>query len=63
MDIQIGDILTLKKQHPCGSKSWKVLYVGTDLKLKCVGCEHQIMVARSKIQKNIRNIERAAESL
>ena len=63
MDIQIGDILTLKKQHPCGSKSWKVLYVGTDMKLKCVGCEHQIMVARSKIQKNIRNIERAAESL
>lgn len=57
MYIQVGDIIKLKKQHPCGSKEWEVLRIGADFKLKCLGCEHQIMVPRSKIEKNIREIK------
>ena len=38
MDVQVGDILTMKKPHPCGSKQWKVLRTGMDFKLKCEGC-------------------------
>ena len=37
MDIQVGDILTMKKQHPCGEKRWEVLRIGADFKLRCLG--------------------------
>ena len=56
MDIQVGDVVTLKKQHPCGSKDWEVLRIGADFRLKCVGCGHQIMIARRLLEKNIREI-------
>ena len=46
MDINVGDVLKLKKQHPCGSREWEVLRVGADFRLKCLGCGHQIMIAR-----------------
>ena len=57
MEINIGDIIKLKKQHPCGSKEWEVLRVGMDFRLKCMGCEHQIMIARKQVEKNIRGIQ------
>ena len=56
MDIQVGDILQMKKEHPCGSKEWKALRVGMDFKLRCCGCGHEIMIPRSKAEKNIRKI-------
>lgn len=54
MDIQVGDIIKLKKQHPCGNKEWEVLRVGADFRLKCCGCGHQIMLARKLVEKNIK---------
>ncbi len=59
MDIRLGDILTMKKAHPCGSREWEVLRVGMDFRLRCVGCGHTIMIPRSKAEKNIRGIEHA----
>lgn len=56
MDIQIGDVVTLKKQHPCGSKEWEVLRVGMDFRLKCLGCDHQVMIPRKQLEKNVRQI-------
>ncbi len=56
MDIKVGDVLKLKKQHPCGSSEWKVLRVGADFRLKCLGCEHQIMVPRKQVEKNTKEI-------
>ncbi len=56
MDIQIGDVVTLKKQHPCGSKEWEVLRVGMDFRVKCMGCDHQVMIPRKQLEKNIRQI-------
>lgn len=56
MDIQLGDTLVMKKEHPCGSKEWKVLRTGADFRLKCVGCGHEIMVPRFKAEKNIRQV-------
>lgn len=61
MDIQVGDVVTLKKQHPCGSKEWEILRVGMDFRLKCVGCGHQVMIARKQAEKNIRRIVKSAE--
>ncbi len=58
MDIQVGDIIQLKKKHPCGSYEWEVMRVGADFRLKCAGCGHQIMIPRKQVEKNIKNIKR-----
>ena len=54
----MGDVLELKKQHPCGSREWLVLRVGMDFKLRCAGCGHELMLPRSKAEKNIKKIKR-----
>ena len=54
MEFELGDIITLKKPHPCGSKDWEVLRVGADFRLKCVVCGHQVMLARRLVEKNFR---------
>lgn len=46
MDYKPGDIIKLKKKHPCGSFEWEVLRSGADFRLKCAGCGHQIMMPR-----------------
>ena len=56
MDIQVGDILRMKQQHPCGSSEWAVLRTGADLKLRCTGCGHELMGPRSKFEKNVKQI-------
>ena len=58
MDIQINDILLMKKPHPCGSKQWLVLRTGMDFRLRCTGCGHEVLLPRSKVEKNIRQIVR-----
>ena len=49
---EVGDTVTLKKVHPCGSRDWEILRVGADFRLKCTGCGHQIMVPRKMVEKN-----------
>ena len=61
MDIQVGDVVKLKKKHPCGSFEWEVLRIGADFRLKCMGCGHQIMIPRKQVEKNIRQITPAGE--
>jgi len=56
MDIKVGNIVRLKKKHPCGSNEWEVLRIGADFRLKCMGCEHQIMIARKLVEKNVKEI-------
>jgi hypothetical protein len=55
-EIKAGDILELKKEHPCGGKKWEVLREGMDLGLKCCNCGHYVLVPRVKVEKNIKNI-------
>ncbi len=57
VDIQVGDILWMRKKHPCGETRFSVLRVGIDFKLKCLGCGHEVMVPRSTIEKRIAKIE------
>ncbi len=57
MDIKVGQVLKLKKQHPCGSHEWEVLRTGIDFRLKCEGCGHLIMIPRVKLEKNVREIK------
>ena len=58
MDLQLHDILELKKDHPCGSRRWEVLRVGMDIKLKCLGCGHEVMQPRRKVEKMIKKLNR-----
>lgn len=58
MDLHVGDIISLKKPHPCGSRSWTILRTGMDIRLKCAGCEHQIILPRKQVEKNITNIQK-----
>ena len=61
MDIQVGDILKFKKEHPCGSREWEVLRIGADFRLRCMGCGHQIMIARRQAEKNIKDVIRKTQ--
>ena len=58
MDVRVGDILHMKKPHPCGSLEWRVLRSGMDFRLKCQGCGHEVLIARSKAEKGIKEIIR-----
>ena len=61
MDIHVGDRLMMKKPHPCGSREWEVLRVGADFRLRCLGCAHEVMGARSKFEKSIKQVKRNEE--
>ena len=56
MDLKLHDRVELKRQHPCGSKTWEVLRLGMDIKLRCLGCGHEVMAPRRKVEKAIRRI-------
>ena len=56
--FEIGDIVKLKKKHPCGSFEWEILRVGADFRLKCTGCGHQIMISRKNVEKNVKEIRK-----
>ena len=58
MDVRLGDVLVMKKPHPCGSRQWTVMRTGMDFRLKCLGCGHEVILPRSKAEKNIREIQR-----
>ncbi len=51
---EVGDIVKLKKKHPCGSYEWEILRVGADFRLQCLGCGRQIMMARPIVEKSTR---------
>jgi len=60
MEIHVGDIIKLKKEHPCGSYEWEVLREGADFRIKCMGCSHQIMISRKDLEKRIKSITKKA---
>lgn len=53
-DYKLGDVIKLKKPHPCGTNAWEILRVGMDFRLKCTGCGHMIMIPRKDVDKNFR---------
>ena len=54
MEFNVGQIIKMKKPHPCGANEWEILRVGMDFRLKCKGCDHQVMVPRKLVEKNIK---------
>lgn len=58
MDVRVGDILIMKKPHPCGKNEFTVLRSGMDFKIRCNACGREVMVPRAKAEKNIKKIVR-----
>ena len=59
--IEINDIVTLKKEHPCGGKTWQILRVGMDFKMRCLTCGREVMAPRRQIEKNIKKVTHREE--
>ncbi|MEF2969215.1 DUF951 domain-containing protein [Paenibacillus sp. M1] len=58
--FQLGDIVLMKKNHPCGSNEMEIIRMGMDIRIKCVGCKHSVLVPRAKFEKNMRKVLRSA---
>lgn len=57
-EYEVGDIVKLKKPHPCGSPEWEILRVGADFRLKCTGCGHQVMLPRRQVEKSTKGLRK-----
>ncbi|MDD5934678.1 MAG: DUF951 domain-containing protein [Clostridiales bacterium] len=62
MDLKVGDIIKMKKPHPCGNSEWEILRVGIDFRIRCIGCDHQVMLPRKQVEKGIRSIRSKADN-
>ncbi|MBU3182383.1 DUF951 domain-containing protein [Clostridium psychrophilum] len=54
--FNLGDIVEMKKIHPCGSKNWEIIRLGADIKIKCLGCDRIVMLPRIKFDSGVRKI-------
>ncbi len=56
MKLNIGDVVELRKPHPCGGKTWEILRTGIDFRIKCQTCGHSVLLPRIKLEKRIKRI-------
>ena len=62
VDLRIGDVVSLRKQHPCGSREWRVVRLGADIGLVCAGCAHRILMDRLDVERRFTGyVERGPE--
>ncbi len=59
--FHVGDIVNMKKAHPCGSSKWEITRTGMDFGMKCCGCGHFVMLPRVKFEKAVKSVEKSAE--
>ena len=60
VDFQVGDIVRLRKPHPCGGYEWQVVRLGADIGLKCQTCQHRVMLTRRELEKRLKTFVRQA---
>lgn len=56
MDLHIGDVVQMRKQHPCGNDIWKIIRVGADIKIKCAQCDRIVMIQRPEFEKRVKKM-------
>lgn len=56
MKLYVGDIVQMKKPHPCGGDQWEILRTGIDFRIKCIKCGHMVMLSRPKFEKGIKKV-------
>jgi len=52
----LNDVVQMKKPHPCGTNAWKIIRMGADIRIKCTGCEHSVLIPRQKFEKSLKKI-------
>ena len=57
MDLRLGDVVRLRKAHPCGGFEWEVVRLGADIRIRCQECDRLVMLARSELQKRTKSVE------
>jgi hypothetical protein len=63
LDLRMGDVLELRREHPCGSRVWQVVRLGADIGLVCQGCGHRILMDRLDVERRFTSwVSRAEES-
>lgn len=58
--LNVGDIIQLKKQHPCGEDKWEIMRTGVDFRIKCLGCSRQVWLPRRELERKIKKIIKSA---
>lgn len=61
-EFGLNDVVQMKKQHPCGENSWKIIRMGMDVRVKCLGCERSVLIPRNQFSKKVKKIIIKAES-
>ena len=56
--FQLGDIVEMKKAHPCGTNEMEIIRMGMDIRVKCVGCKHSVLIPRAKFEKRLKKVLR-----
>lgn len=56
LKLDVGDVVELKKEHPCKSRRWLITRTGIDIRIKCLGCSHQVLMPRVRLEKSIKKI-------
>ena len=57
----LNDVVEMKKQHPCGTNVWKIIRVGADIRIKCEGCGHSLMLPRREFTKKMKRVIQTSE--
>ena len=57
-EYQLNSIVTMKKQHPCGSNEWKIVRIGADIKIECLNCGRTIMIPRIEFNRKLKKVEK-----
>lgn len=60
-EFGLGDIVKMKKGHPCGTNAWKVIRMGMDIRMKCTGCEHSVLLPRTRFEQRLKKVLIPAE--
>jgi hypothetical protein len=63
LNLRVDDVLHLKKPHPCGENAWRIYRVGTDIGIRCLGCERMVMLSRREVERRVRRVTRNGEIL
>ncbi|WP_119325393.1 DUF951 domain-containing protein [Companilactobacillus musae] len=61
--FKLGDIITMKKPHACGANRWEVIRLGADIKVKCLGCGHIVMIPRAEFNKKFKKVLTQADQV
>jgi hypothetical protein len=58
--FQMGDVVSMKKSHPCGTNEMEIIRMGMDIRVRCLGCQHSVLIPRAKFESKMKKVLRSA---